>query len=137
MCLRGCGLLAGPECFKRPPLPCDPFDRAAHGKMDHVRGRMERTKGDNIVPLTHEHLATLLGLAAAIPSAVIQFLQGGGGFETPPRLDPGARTAGTAMRPFCQRIVKNHFEESAARGYIPRGTGDWPALAVLIPAKSA
>ena len=43
---------------------------------------MERTDGDNIVPLTHEQLATLLGVGRSYASRVIQTFKAEGVLET-------------------------------------------------------
>ena len=63
---------------------------------------MERTDGDNTVPLTHEQLATLLGVGRSYTSRVIQAFQGGRRAGDPPRLDPGAQSGRAApSRPAC------------------------------------
>ena len=43
---------------------------------------MERTDGDNVVPLTHEQLATLLGVGRSYASRVIQIFKAEGVLET-------------------------------------------------------
>src|ERR1700724_3904011 len=43
---------------------------------------MERTEGDDVVPLTHEQLATLLGVGRSYASRVIQTLKAKGILET-------------------------------------------------------
>ncbi len=43
---------------------------------------MERTDGDNVVPLTHEQLATLLGVGRSYTSRVIQTFKAEGVLET-------------------------------------------------------
>ena len=43
---------------------------------------MERTDGDNVVPLTHEQLATLLGVGRSYASRVIQTFKAEGVLET-------------------------------------------------------
>ena len=61
---------------------------------------MERTDGDNSVPLTHEQLSTLLGVGRSYTSRVIQTFKAEGVLRDPPRLDPGAqsrRAAGPVM----------------------------------------
>ena len=50
---------------------------------------MERTDGDEVVPLTHEQLATLLGVGRSYTSRVIQTFKAEGSAGDPPRLDPG------------------------------------------------
>ena len=50
---------------------------------------MERTDGDEVVPLTHEQLATLLGRRPLLYQPGDPDLQGGGHAGDPARLDPG------------------------------------------------
>jgi Crp-like helix-turn-helix domain len=80
---------------------------------------MERTEGSNIVPLTHEQLATILGVGRSYTSRVIQTFKADGILETrrgsivvrdPERL----RTLACK----CNESVKNHFEE-VLRGVYP------------------
>jgi hypothetical protein len=80
---------------------------------------MERTEGDNIVPLTHEQLSTLLGVGRSYASRVIQTFKAEGIVETrrgsivvsdPERLRSRACQ--------CNESVKNHFEE-VLRGVYP------------------
>jgi hypothetical protein len=82
---------------------------------------MERNEGSNIVPLTHEQLATLLGVGRSYASRVIQIfkaeriLETRRGFIVVRDLEAlGAR----ACR--CDESVKNHFEE-VLRGVYPNG----------------
>jgi Crp-like helix-turn-helix domain len=82
---------------------------------------MERNEGSNIVPLTHEQLATLLGVGRSYASRVIQIfkaeriLETRRGFIVVRDLEAlGAR----ACR--CNESVKNHFEE-VLRGVYPNG----------------
>src|SRR5437868_11571282 len=80
---------------------------------------MERTDGDNAVPLTHEQLATLLGVGRSYASRVIQTLKAEGILETRRgsilvrNLD-----ALKARSCLCNESVKNHFEE-VLRGVYP------------------
>src|SRR6202789_9615 len=80
---------------------------------------MERTDGDNIVPLTHEQLSTLLGVGRSYASRVIQTFKAKGIVETrrgsilirdPERLHLRACQ--------CNESVKNHFEQ-VLRGVYP------------------
>jgi hypothetical protein len=80
---------------------------------------MERADGDNVVPLTHEQLATLLGVGRSYASRVIQTFKADGIVET--------RRGSILVRDFdrlkmracqCNESVKNHFEE-VLRGVYP------------------
>src|SRR5579863_9629868 len=80
---------------------------------------MERTNGDNIVPLTHEQLSTLLGVGRSYASRVIQIFKAEGVLET----RRGAilvrnREALQKRACQCNESVKNHFEE-VLRGVYP------------------
>jgi hypothetical protein len=80
---------------------------------------MERTNGDNIVPLTHEQLATLLGVGRSYTSRVIQAFKAEGVLET----RRGSilirnREALRIRSCLCNESVKNHFEE-VLRGVYP------------------
>jgi hypothetical protein len=73
---------------------------------------MERTDDDNVVPLTHEQLATLLGVGRSYTSRVIQTFKAEGVLETR-RGSILVRNRG-ALRIracLCNESVKNHFEE--------------------------
>jgi DNA-binding transcriptional regulator YhcF (GntR family) len=79
---------------------------------------MERT-GDNMVPLTHEQLATMLGVGRSYTSRVIQTFKLEGILET----RRGAlmvcdREALTARSCLCNESVKRHFDE-VLRGVYP------------------
>jgi hypothetical protein len=79
---------------------------------------MERTDGDNTVPLTHEQLATLLGVGRSYTSRVIQTFKAEGVLETR-RGSILVRNA-DALRTrscLCNEAVKNHFEEVLRRVY--------------------
>jgi DNA-binding transcriptional regulator YhcF (GntR family) len=80
---------------------------------------MERTDGGHTVPLTHEQLATLLGVGRSYTSRVIQVFKAEGIVETrrgsivvrnPDRLRARACN--------CSEAVRNHFEE-VLRGVYP------------------
>jgi DNA-binding transcriptional regulator YhcF (GntR family) len=80
---------------------------------------MERANGDNIVPLTHEQLATLLGVGRSYASRVIQIFKAEGILETRRGsilvLDREALQKRACL---CNETVKNHFEE-VLRGVYP------------------
>src|SRR6195256_2225793 len=80
---------------------------------------MERTDGDNTVPLTHEQLATMLGVGRSYASRVIQTFKAEGVLET----RRGSilirdREALRIRSCLCNEAVKNHFEE-VLRGVYP------------------
>ncbi len=80
---------------------------------------MERTDGDDVVPLTHEQLATLLGVGRSYTSRVIQTFKAEGVLET----RRGSilvinRDALRSRACLCNEAVKNHFEE-VLRGVYP------------------
>ncbi len=66
-----------------------------------ILSAMERTNGDNVVPLTHEQLATLLGVGRSYTSRVMQTFK-----------------ALRIRACLCNESVKNHFEE-VLRGVYP------------------
>jgi DNA-binding transcriptional regulator YhcF (GntR family) len=80
---------------------------------------MERTDGDNTVPLTHEQLATLLGVGRSYTSRVIQTFKAEGILETRRGSilvrNPDALKIRACL---CNESVKNHFEE-VLRGVYP------------------
>ncbi|HKS17588.1 MAG TPA: Crp/Fnr family transcriptional regulator [Bradyrhizobium sp.] len=80
---------------------------------------MERTDGDNAVPLTHEQLATLLGVGRSYTSRVIQTFKAEGVLETRRGSilvrNPDALKIRSCL---CNEAVKNHFEE-VLRGVYP------------------
>jgi DNA-binding transcriptional regulator YhcF (GntR family) len=80
---------------------------------------MERTDGDNTVPLTHEQLATLLGVGRSYTSRVIQTFKAEGILET--RRGSILVRAPDVLRTracLCNESVKSHFEE-VLRGVYP------------------
>jgi len=80
---------------------------------------MERTDGDNVVPLTHEQLATLLGVGRSYASRVIQVLKAEGVLETRRGSILVRDREALQMRACrCNESVKNHFEE-VLRGVYP------------------
>lgn len=80
---------------------------------------MDRTEGDEIVPLTHEQLATLLGVGRSYTSRVIQTFKAEGVLETRRGSirvrNPEALRARACL---CNESVKSHFEE-VLRGVYP------------------
>jgi len=80
---------------------------------------MERTNSDGVVPLTHEQLATLLGVGRSYASRVIQTLKAEGVLETRRGSilvrNPDALRLRSCL---CNEAVKNHFEE-VLRGVYP------------------
>jgi hypothetical protein len=80
---------------------------------------MERTDGDGIVPLTHEQLATLLGVGRSYTSRVIQTFKAEGILETRRgSILVRNREALKVRACLCNESVKNHFEE-VLRGVYP------------------
>ena len=80
---------------------------------------MERTDGDNAVPLTHEQLATLLGVGRSYASRVIQTFKLEGVLETRRgSILVRNRDALQVRACLCNESVKNHFEE-VLRGVYP------------------
>ena len=80
---------------------------------------MERTDGDNTVPLTHEQLATLLGVGRSYASRVMQTFKAQGVLETR-RGSILVRNPDALRRHacLCNEAVKSHFEE-VLRGVYP------------------
>jgi DNA-binding transcriptional regulator YhcF (GntR family) len=80
---------------------------------------MERTEGDNVVPLTHEQLATLLGVGRSYTSRVIQIFKAEGVLETRRGSimvrNPDALRIRSCL---CNEAVKTHFED-VLRGVYP------------------
>lgn len=80
---------------------------------------MERADGDNIVPLTHEQLATLLGVGRSYASRVILAFKAEGILQTRRGSILVRDRDGLQMRACrCNENVKNHFEE-VLRGVYP------------------
>lgn len=80
---------------------------------------MERTNGNDVVPLTHEQLATLLGVGRSYTSRVIQTFKAEGVLETRRGSILVLNPDGLRIRAcLCNEAVKNHFEE-VLRGVYP------------------
>jgi DNA-binding transcriptional regulator YhcF (GntR family) len=84
-----------------------------------IMSAMERTNGEEAVPLTHEQLATMLGVHRSYTSRVIQTFKAEGVLETRRGsilvLDREALRIRACL---CNEAVKNHFEE-VLRGVYP------------------
>ncbi len=81
---------------------------------------MERTNGEDVVPLTHEQLATLLGVGRSYTSRVIQTFKAEGVLETRRGSILIRNREALRIRACrCNESVKNHFEE-VLRGVYPR-----------------
>jgi Crp-like helix-turn-helix domain len=84
-----------------------------------ILSAMERTNGDNVVPLTHEQLATLLGVGRSYTSRVMQTFKAEGVLETRRgSIVIRNREALRIRACLCDESVKNHFEE-VLRGVYP------------------
>lgn len=84
-----------------------------------ILSAMERTNGDNAVPLTHEQLATLLGVGRSYTSRVIQVLKAEGVLDTRRGAIVVRNPDGLRSRScLCNDAVKDHFEE-VLRGVYP------------------
>jgi Crp-like helix-turn-helix domain len=80
---------------------------------------MERADGDNVVPLTHEQLSTLLGVGRSYTSRVIQTFKAEGVLETRRgSILVRNRDALQIRACLCNEAVKTHFEE-VLRGVYP------------------
>jgi hypothetical protein len=84
-----------------------------------ILSAMERTDGDDVVPLTHEQLATLLGVGRSYTSRVIQTFKAEGVLETRRGSilvrDPDTLKNRSCL---CNEAVKSHFDE-VLRGVYP------------------
>jgi Crp-like helix-turn-helix domain len=84
-----------------------------------ILSAMERTAGKDVVPLTHEQLATLLGVGRSYASRVIQTLKAEGTLETRRGSILVRNPEGLQNRACrCNEAVKAHFEE-VLRGVYP------------------
>lgn len=80
---------------------------------------MERTDDQRVVPLTHEQLATLLGVGRSYASRVIQSFKAEGVLETRRGAILVQNLDGLRLRScLCNEAVKSHFEE-VLRGVYP------------------
>ena len=74
------------------------------------------------MPLTHEQLATLLGVGRSYTSRVIQTFKAEGVLETRRGSILVATTTPCRRACLCNEVVKNHFEE-VLRGVYPNRGG--------------
>ena len=89
-----------------------------------ILSAMERTNGDGVVPLTHEQLATLLGVGRSYTSGVIQTFKAERVLETRRgSILVHDREALRIRACLCNESVKNHFEE-VLRGVYPTEEAD-------------
>jgi Crp-like helix-turn-helix protein len=89
-----------------------------------ILAAMERTDGDDSVPLTHEQLATLLGVGRSYASRVIQSFKAEGIVETRRgSILVRDRDALKRRACLCNDAVKAHFEE-VLRGVYPTEGAD-------------
>ena len=83
---------------------------------------MERIDGDETVPLTHEQLATMLGVGRSYASRVIQTFKAEGVLETRRgSILVRDREALRIRACLCNESVRNHFEEVLRGVYPPEG----------------
>lgn len=84
-----------------------------------IMSAMDRTEGDEVVPLTHEQLATLLGVGRSYTSRVIQTFKAEGTLETRRGSILVRNADALRLRSCkCNEAVKAHFEE-VLRGVYP------------------
>jgi hypothetical protein len=98
---------------------CNAIHSIEHRTAKWIISAMERTNGDNTVSLTHEQLATLLGVGRSYASRVIQIFKAQGLLDTRRGAivvrDPDALRSRACL---CNEAVKSHFEE-VLRGVYP------------------
>ena len=86
-----------------------------------ILSAMERADGAEVVPMTHEQLATLLGVGRSYTSRVIQGFKAEGILETRRGSIVVVKPAALKLRAcLCNEAVKNHFDE-VLRGVYPSG----------------
>jgi DNA-binding transcriptional regulator YhcF (GntR family) len=89
---------------------------------------MERTDGNDVVPLTHEQLATLLGVGRSYASRVMQAFKAEGIVETRRgSILVRNRDALQTRACLCNESVKGHFEEVLRGVYPTEEAGHGPA----------
>lgn len=98
---------------------CNAAHSIAQRTAKWILSAMERTDADDIVPLTHEQLSTLLGVGRSYTSRVIQIFKADGILET----RRGAilvrdREALQSRACLCNQSVKHHFEDVLSGVYL-------------------
>ena len=82
---------------------------------------LERTEGDDVVPLTHDQLAAMLGVGRSYVSRVIQIFKAQGILETRRgSILVRNREVLRSRACLCNESVKNHFEEVLRGVYPPK-----------------
>jgi hypothetical protein len=100
-------------------IACNAIHSIEQRTAKWIVSAMERTDGDDTVPLTHEQLATLLGVGRSYTSRVIQTFKAEGVLETRRGSILVRNREALQMRAcLCNESVKNHFEE-VLRGVYP------------------
>ena len=98
---------------------CNAIHSIEHRTAKWIISAMERTDDNHTVPLTHEQLATLLGVGRSYASRVIQTFKAQGLLDTRRGAivvrDPDTLRRRACM---CNEAVKSHFEE-VLRGVYP------------------
>jgi hypothetical protein len=90
-----------------------------------ILSAMERTDDDDVVPLTHEQLATLLGVGRSYTSRVMQTFKAERVLETRRgSILVHNREALRIRACRCNEAVKSHFEEVLRGVYPVQGTGN-------------
>ena len=111
-----CRLHAGPD-FQS--TACNAIHSIEQRTAKWIISAMERTDGDNVVPLTHEQLATLLGVGRSYTSRVIQTFKAEGFWR------PGAVRSWCATRKRCGCGPASATNPSKTiRGSVARGLSD-------------
>ena len=93
-----------------------------------ILAAMERTDGNDVVPLTHEQLSTLLGVGRSYASRVIQSFKAEGVLETRRGSILVRNRDGLRLRAcLCNESVKSHFEDVLRGVYPTTGVEGGPA----------
>src|SRR6201991_1732810 len=98
---------------------CNAIHSIEHRTAKWIISAMERTDDNHTVPLTHEQLATLLGVGRSYASRVIQSFKAEGILETRRGAILVRNREALQLRSYlCNEAVKTHFEE-VLRGVYP------------------